>query len=192
MSTKEPLLPHIIKWTAETLLSLKSMSHDCSHSEWGSALLNPSSIRCSFAELPETHQKALIHYMSVDGAAWAVEDEWDDWKWGEGKGYDPETRQRQLDDIDKYLPRFVKEYGNQMFGYCSITHNDMRGILERFSARTGVDILWSGSAPDVAYDTPTWPVIICFLQNELIEDGWNRLRQYLAKDMDVPLIWYAD
>ena len=68
-------------------------------------LLKAGGARVSkFADLPQTHQVALVHYMSVDGAAWAVDHPaFTDWKWGEGKS--DEYRMQQLNDCRTFLPR---------------------------------------------------------------------------------------
>jgi hypothetical protein len=78
-----------------------------------------------FSQLPQTAQDALIHYMSVDGAAWAVASGWKDWKWGEGQPGDLEGRAKVLKDIAEFRSRFIQEFGDELFGYVEVTPEEL-------------------------------------------------------------------
>lgn len=78
-----------------------------------------------FADLPITAQDAMIHYMSVDGAAWAVEEAWSDWKWGEGTPYEAKLRLKMLADIRKFRHRFVERWGDEPFGLIEIPTKEL-------------------------------------------------------------------
>ena len=145
-----------------------------------------------FALLPITAQNALIHYMSVDGAAWAVEKDWEDWKWGEGKPNTPEMREEALKDIEKFRSRFIEEFGEELFGYAEIDANVLHDSIK-------LDEDYEDSVFDAAitrkeeYEIPTWPVILSPYSYETLQDGWHRFHQYMKHKIEkIPVIWYAD
>lgn len=145
-----------------------------------------------FKDLPTTAQDALIHYMSVDGAAWAVADKWPDWIWGEGKPSKPEQRKQVLNDIEKFKPRFIKEYGEYQFGYSIVNWKDL------LNAVNGDEVLVNegrkfeyGHAGTKEYDIPTWPVILSEFEDETLQDGWHRFALYCKLELDIPVVFYA-
>lgn len=149
-----------------------------------------------FADLPKTYQNALIHYMSVDGAAWAVEEDWDDWKWGEGQPYTLEERSQVMEDIEKFRHRFVDKWGDKLFGCAEVPYQEL------IEARKGDDDFSSDdqcnyqlARPKIfleEYTIPTWPVILSNLHHETLQDGWNRFGMYCKLKLNVPVVWYPD
>ena len=82
----------------------------------------------AFRDLPKTHQFALIHYMSVDGAAWAVQDDWPDWEWGEGAPCptrQADLRAKSMADVERFHERFVEAYGNVKFGIVDVPTQEL-------------------------------------------------------------------
>lgn len=142
-----------------------------------------------FSELPETAQDALIHYMSVDGAAWAVAENWEDWKWGEGKPSDLEGRLEVLADITKFRQRFIDRWGDVEFGYVEIPSEE---LFESINADEDFSHRWATVGNEDEYDIPTWPVILSPFPTETLQDGWHRFYRYLELKAVVPVIWYPD
>lgn len=162
-----------------------------------------------FKLLPIDYQRAIIHYMSVDGAAWAV-DKWEDWKWGEGKPNTPRLRAAALADIEKFLPRFIKSWGNVQFGCCRMTPasliesiNGDKEFIPTTQTSHGHTIIfpprrikytvatmgWCASSSE--YDHPTWPVILSDFDDETLQDGWTRFKHYCQRNWSVPVTWYV-
>lgn len=144
-----------------------------------------------FRDLPVEYQDALIHYMSVDGAAWAVEDSWPDWKWGEGQP-DTEYRSQVMADISKFRSRFIEAYGYQKFGCCSLPYQTLIESVngdESFRHHNRQYIVGE-ELYNQEYETPTWPVILSDFHDETFQDGWNRFGVYCHRKMDVPVTWY--
>ena len=150
-----------------------------------------------FKYLPVDYQKAIIHYMSVDGAAWAV-DKWEDWKWGEGKPNTPRLRAAALADIEKFRPRFIESWGNVLFGCCRMAPNlliesingDNEIVTSRFGYKYTVETMGL-SANTSEYDFPTWPVILSDFHDETLQDGWGRFKNYCQRNWSVPVTWYV-
>jgi len=143
-----------------------------------------------FADLNQTSQNAIIHYMSVDGAAWAVEEEWPDWKWGEGQPCDPKGRAKVLSDINKFRSRFIENFGDEIFGYVEVPWNELLEAVNGDEHLMGIPYDFTG--PIEEYDVPTWPVILSSCHNETLQDGWNRFSMYCQLKMTIPVIWYPD
>ena len=143
----------------------------------------------TLAKLPTTHQIALIHYMSVDGAAWAVgHHAFEDWKWGEGKS--DKLRTQQLNDCRKFLPRFLKHFGRSRFGYASVPTKGLLDVMLKHHPyareHAKMDYKFNG-----VYKCPTWPVILID-SFEIIEDGWNRFFNRMVLNIKMtPVVWYA-
>lgn len=146
-----------------------------------------------FKALPVEAQHAMIHYMSVDGAAWAVQDGWLDWKWGEGKPSLPEMRAEALADIEKFRCRFVESYGDRMFGYGYVPTADLVAAVNRCEEETDGFARSIVGRSSGEYETATWPVILSSHDDEVLQDGWNRLAAYVhQKARLVPVLWYVD
>jgi hypothetical protein len=142
-------------------------------------------------DLPQTSQDALIHYMSVDGAAWAVDSNWPDWKWGEGQPLTLKGRAEVLADIDKFRQRFLDEFGEQCFGYVEVPWQELQASMEGDDDYTSND----NAGPKISsdeYEVPTWPVILSESPDETLQDGWNRFSVYRSLNMTVPVVWYID
>jgi hypothetical protein len=147
-----------------------------------------------FAELPQPYQDAIIHYMSVDGEAWAVEDGWLCWEWGGGAPCDKDGRNKVMRDINKYRHLFVERYGYRMFGVGVVSSEEMlNGILSDQELRNdGSDFI--NEDQKLEYEIPTWPVILASVgRDELmtLQDGWHRVTKYIHLKMSVPYVWYA-
>lgn len=143
-------------------------------------------------DLPQTAQDALIHYMSVDGAAWAVESDWPDWKWGEGQPSKLKGRDEVLADIAKFRQRFLDEFGEQRFGYVEVPWQELRSSMEGDDDYVGGDNVGRPKISSDEYEIPTWPVILSGFPDETLQDGWHRFSMYRSLNMTVPVVWYAD
>ena len=153
-----------------------------------------------FRHLPTVCKDALIHYMSIDGAAWAVEDEWPDWRWGEGcPAVDSELRDESLQDIEKFRSRFINDYGNIEFGFVQVPLDQLIKSVafdEDIDAESFIKDIYITS--DLAksgweYEKPTWPCIFSNYKHETFQDGWTRFYRYAElKVQNVPCVWFVD
>lgn len=142
-------------------------------------------------DLPIDYQDALIHYMSVDGAGWAVADDWKDWRWGEGTR--PELRSEVIADIAKFRPRFIEAYGDQEFGFGSLPFNTLIDCVNGDSVflKENRKYTVGDRSRTLDYSIPTWPVILSDFHDETLQDGWNRFYEYCVRKMDVPVTWFV-
>ena len=147
-----------------------------------------------FSELPQTAQDAIIHYMSVDGAAWAVKEDWPDWKWGEGKPSTPEMRQEALDDIAKFRAKFIENWGDEPFGFTEVDPQELLESMkgDEFFVDDSFNENNETCSSDSEYSEPTWPVILSAFPCETLQDGWHRFGRYLRLQKKTPVIWYVD
>lgn len=143
-----------------------------------------------YSEMPETHQLAIAHYMSVDGAAWAYDHpEFEDWIWGEGTPYDPQMRQKMLADLHAFLPRFVRHFGNEQFGMATVSCKELHEVIMKVNPHFNEDDVVRSKRG--AYDTPTWPSILVD-SNEILQDGWTRFYDRISLGIETtPVVWYA-
>lgn len=144
----------------------------------------------TFAELPVTYQDALIYYMSVDGAAWAVKDGWEDWQWGDGTC--PEFRAEVMEDIAKFRQRFVAAYGERRFGIATLPYQTLIDCVNGDEAFENRKYEVNETPNTSEYVIPTWPVILSDFPDETLQDGWHRFDEYCVRKIDVPVTWYAD
>lgn len=154
-----------------------------------------------FRDLPKSHQIALIHYMSVDGATWAVTD-WslDQWKWGEGCPdpiHQSELRLESFRDIEKNYDLFVDHYGHIQFGVVDIPTKELIQSIsedkyfpeEQLEYYKKSDVV--GFAAGWEYDRPTFPVILSPFEDETLQDGWTRFGRYCELGEEtVPCLYY--
>jgi hypothetical protein len=147
-----------------------------------------------FRDLPSTAQDALIYYMSVEGAAWAVAEGWPDWKWGEDKPRTRKLREAALGDVYRFRARFVWHYGAWRFGYTTVSAKALWQRMEEFGycpqgAGEAAAKALVGARPD--YLVPTWPVILSTHHGDVLDDGWKRLAGYARSELPVPVVWFA-
>ena len=151
--------------------------------------------RVPFANLPEEFQLAMAHYMSVDGAAWAVEEDWSDWKWGEG-GPDPirqsALRNDVMTDLRRFMFRFVDHFGNIEFGVVNLpTESLMQAIRDIDDGFYSGLTFGKRDAEKWEYEIPTWPVILSSAHNDILQDGWTRFGRYYELGVEfTPCIFY--
>lgn len=145
-----------------------------------------------FADLPVVCQNAMIHYMSVDGAAWAVEsrdrmsrirgENWADWKWGEGTPHKSKQRREMLADIEKFRHRFIERWGDEKFGLVEVPTKELLDAIREDDEFCSDDRYEKETTPgfddDWEYDLPTWPVILSDFPAETLQDGWTRFHRY--------------
>jgi hypothetical protein len=150
----------------------------------------------TFKDLPENAQLAIIYYMSVDGAAWAVADGWPDWRWGEG-GPCPvsqrKLRAEAIADCKEFLPRFIKYYGHSIFGLVDIPTVELIATtrLDKDYC-VSTEILRLESKEQWEYEAPTWPVILSYFEDETFQDGWHRFFRYRQLGVDkIPCLFYC-
>jgi len=152
-----------------------------------------------FKDLPVVCQNSMIHYMSVDGAAWAVDEDWDDWKWGEGTPWAADLRVEMLLDIEKFRPRFVERWGDVEFGIVKVLASDLIKCIEQdeyFSENSKTYYQKSVSArinEGWEYEKPTWPVILSPRPEETLQDGWKRFQRYCRLGVKrITCLYYPD
>jgi hypothetical protein len=130
----------------------------------------------SYNQLDRAAQRAISHYMSIDGEAWDLGTfkEHAEWYGDESFGITKVSAQ-QLRQAMSELPDHGPDWeANQKAWEEKNDHtNEQRGVPE-------------GS-------TETWPVILDRDQGEVLQDGWHRLRHYLRKGVDpIPAVFYPD
>lgn len=145
-----------------------------------------------FKSLPKTHQMAIAHYMCVDGAAWAADDEnrkaFPDWKWGEGTPHQPRRRLIMLRDLKTFMPRFVQHFGDELFGMAKIPTQDLLKIITEYNPYYSHDDF--STEVQGSYIKPTWPSIL-HDSEEILEDGWTRFHDRIALGIKTtPVVWY--
>lgn len=150
-----------------------------------------------FADLPVVCQNAMIHYMSVDGAAWAVDENWTDWKWGEGTPYKSKQRREMLADIEKFRHRFIERWGDKKFGLVEVPTKELLDTVREDDEFCSDDRYEKETTPgfddDWEYDLPTWPVILSEFPEETLQDGWTRFHRYCQLGAEKILcLFYAD
>ena len=156
-----------------------------------------------YRDLPRQHQKAIGHYMFLDGEAWDIEN--DNWRnhpyWS--KSY-PTNKDR--DDYDAYIyrvmvrniPYFIKEHGGTKFGVGEIPTEVMLGeVLKSKWPHPSINtpdlfkqwVKKYGNVPNHPKKN-RWPVILD--DDSIIQDGWHRFSLYLLRgDETIPVIYYA-
>jgi hypothetical protein len=149
-----------------------------------------------FADLPITCQDAMIHYMSVDGSAWAVSKNWPNWRWGEGTPYAPKLRRQMLADIDNLRYLFVEQWGNEKFGMVTVPTKELIDSIREDDFHSDDNYEEEptlGFDDDWEYDHPTWPVILSDDPVETLQDGWTRFRRYCQLGTKhIPCLYYVD
>jgi hypothetical protein len=144
------------------------------------------------SEHPRNREFLKRGKLSVDGAAWAVEKNWPDWKWGEGKPNDLAGRAEVMADIAKFRQRFIDEFGDEQFGYVEIPSEELWDSIrgdEDWGYYEENDLREQSL---LEYDVPTWPVILSPFPDETLQDGWHRFFRYHHLKMVVPVLWYVD
>jgi hypothetical protein len=157
-----------------------------------------------FRLLPPECQLAMIHYMAIDGEAWEIPD---------GLNTEIESHQKwlrgEVDDINsmnawnaalfRYLPFYVKTYGQEVFGYiaslslsalCAAVMLD-EGMEEWNRDWDAYHRWYMEKAQKHPITNTDWPVIIGSFPDEILQDGWNRFHQYV--EMGKPFcraLWY--
>ncbi len=142
-----------------------------------------------FRNLERPYQLAMAHYMAVDGEAWSFPEGCHMWP----------TRDQQLRALRRYLPHFIENYGDKLFGVVLLPSK----LLQQYILQD----------PDIAQDHQTWeayraryadncdipnhrkaqrwPVILSDFEHETIQDGSHRLHCYLRRgDETIPAIFY--
>lgn len=159
-----------------------------------------------YKDLPQTHQKALALYMSIDSDEW--EFPYENWKdhsiWAKECPTDDDREK-----YDAYLLRvmvrnlnthYVKKYGNFRIGMVEIPTEVMameilkKGYPESLKERT-VEFFkeWVLNNPHFIIPnhpkTNRWPVILD--EETVILDGWHRFAKYLIRhDETTPCLYY--
>lgn len=152
---------------------------------------NPKCMVC-YRDMPETHQLAIAHYMSVDGAAWAYNHPaFEDWLWGEGTPYEPQMRLEMLEDLRKFLPRFIEHFGGVPFGMADLPCQDLQEVIKECNPYyEESDFLNAVSQIRGSYETPTWPSIL-HDSEEILQDGWTRFHDRISLKIEMtPVVWY--
>lgn len=132
-------------------------------------------------------QKAVAWYMAVDGEAWEIPPrlaKWFDFKRIVGSK-----------QISRYLAYYRKNYGMCRFGRADITTEDLLRVMTPYAVKNGLaenmlEHFKSSSSYHQADDKIPWPVILA-ADEEIIQDGWNRLTCYVQRGMEkIPAVWY--
>lgn len=149
-----------------------------------------------FRELPEGSQFSMAHYMCVDGAAWAVDHpEYSDWEWGEGTPCpisQKELRSSMLEDLKKFMPRFIRDFGDTPFGYSEVDTRRLGEVITACNPYCDGYTDFGACKNQSEYPKPTWSVILTE-GNEILQDGWHRFSNYFDLGIErTPAIWYVD
>jgi len=150
-----------------------------------------------FKELPKPAQCALVQYMAIDGEAWElepnIEDFLDDF-WAthnnqNTRHYD-ECCAKTKDILEKNIQFYIDEYGNEKFGYVEVPTNQ---LVE--SVKTDQDYVDEcyGDFPDsyTSHNLTDWPSILSGFHHETFEDGWNRFFNAVKINKKIhPCVWF--
>lgn len=160
-----------------------------------------------FKDLPVEAQRAIIHYMAVDGEAWEVHDILGAafekcWK---VRGKHPEKEDAIIKQAwrSKSLMRFyIEKYGHLKFGYVHIPSSILMyetlrrdyELKKQFSAWKDYHD-WYKSFGDMPRHTNKnlWPCILSGFNNEVLEDGHHRFHRYVELGVKkIPCVYYLE
>lgn len=124
-----------------------------------------------YRKLSVPAQLAIARYMAVDGEAWTLPMNW--------------TKR----NFRKLLRHFRSEYGHVKFGYVILQMTELLKAIEK----DGIDIgeYVKGGYTPLHPKANRWPVILSGFNDETLQDGWHRLRDYLGQGaITVPAVYY--
>lgn len=133
-----------------------------------------------FRRLPKDAQLAMIQYMAYDGEAWNV-------------------YKNTLDEEARKC--FVTKYGDQRFGYVTIPTQELTAFVfdcmklspegADYDTFDAYHRWYAGQDSDTDHGNSVWPVILCDIPNEGLEDGWHRFHSYVRKGLkEIPCLYY--
>ena len=132
-----------------------------------------------FRDLPQPYQRAIVHYMIIDGDAW-IDD-------------NIKIRSR---NIKKHLPYCIEKYGHLKFGMEEISTEKLKEkILERpdlegFKKFEDYHAWYKKDCGIPKYSNKNrWA---CIAESEdVLQDGWHRFHSYVdAGHKTIPLVHY--
>jgi hypothetical protein len=151
-----------------------------------------------FSQLPESHQRAVAHYMAVDGEAWPLYEDL-------AKGLPVGTPQWSQQYLDRAMPRYLAdpEIAGTPFGMTEIPMQHLtRAIMDKNHDVNGLGGDWDkyhawycnrGDMADHDVSKPLWPVFLDRYYPDVLQDGWHRLHDYYRKGVQsVPAVFYPD
>ena len=155
--------------------------------------------RVAYRDLPAAHQKAIAHYMAIDGEAW-------------GNYWQPRYGEYPAFDAPAYwadhLHRYVTEHGHRRFAVLDLpagtlaqaitTHNtevaqisggDWAAYCAWYAQFIDTDTQQGRGVP--AGSGELWPVILDHDNHDVIQDGWHRLHDYVGRGLTrIPAVGY--
>lgn len=151
----------------------------------------------AYKDLTPPYQKAIAHYMAVDGQAWPFHG-------GDGSyGFGNELNGDRYwaDHLDTY----VTEFATVRFGVVDVPMRELAAAV--MSVNEDISDGWpdwetyhawyrTDSAGEVGRGVPessteTWPVVLDRDFDAVLDDGWHRLHHYYAAGLDVvPAVYY--
>ena len=123
-----------------------------------------------FKALPVDAQKAIVHYMAVDGEAW---------------------------EANEPLSFYVRKYGGVSFGYVllpmQVLVRQIQGNMDDFTWRNFDEYhKWYLGGGGVPHHKSAWPVLLADERGEVLQDGWHRFHDYYRRGLKtVPAVAYV-
>ena len=151
-----------------------------------------------FKDLPKPAQCALAYYMAIDGEAWElepnIEDFLDDF-WATHNNQNTQhyneccAKLKTL--IEKNIQFYIDEYGNEKFGYVEVPTNE---LVESVNFDKNIAVDWNtliGYRRNPSHNLTDWPSILSGFHDETFEDGWNRFFNAIDANKQIhPCVWF--
>jgi hypothetical protein len=134
-----------------------------------------------YRDLSLPAQKAVAHYMAIDGEAWELPE-----------GF-------ELKHFPESIPWFVERYGDVLFGYVEIPMKELTKTVLQDPELVDEGIKTFEQYHEWYMRTPMpdhpkknlWPVILSSDDYETLQDGWHRFHDYYRKGIKVvPAVYY--
>ncbi len=163
-----------------------------------------------YCDLPKESQLAIAQYLSFTaGGPWNIPTEvsqaysranlyYYDRPTGLNRQYVSRIAEANL-IFNRNLPVYVKDYGKEKFGYieaipmkvltdCVMQDED----LQSWDCWQAYHKWYMKIGPKHRATNDHWPVFLSSIAYDTLEDGWTRLHQYSARNLErVPAVYYA-
>ena len=147
-----------------------------------------------FKKLPMGSKLSMVHYMAVDGEAWALPKET-----MKKDGSFRKAGKALNALLEKNMAFFDKTYGDTRFGLATVPREEVEvALLNGFkndhdnrNIKTIEDYFAIASTAN--HKTADWAVIFSsFDDDNILQDGWHRLTCYLEKKVKtIPCLYYV-
>lgn len=153
------------------------------------SLIKESYSICTFAELPQSHQMAIIWYMVVDGCAW------------DSAKFEDENEEDLKALLPTLIPDFVEAHGERLFGYANLAVDALKSAVIQDPEIMDSHKTWDeyhswylkGGGIPAHSSTDPWPVILSSDNEETMVDGWHRFHSYVRDGArHIPAVFFPE